>query len=78
MIRNFASGIVGFAWAKPTTSIEESVAAISFCPFFSVGRLSVFALCLYPFSRLYLPWYSSFLSEIDFLFVNCVPNYMDL
>ena len=29
--------IVGFAWAKPTTSIEESAWAISFFPFFSVG-----------------------------------------
>jgi hypothetical protein len=69
---------VGFALAKPTFPLKESASAISFCPFFSVVRLSVFALCLCPFSRLYLPWYPSFLSEMDCLSVKGVPNYMYL
>ena len=50
--------------SPPLPSKKESASVISSCPFFSVVRLSVFALCLYPFFRLYLPWYSSFLSKI--------------
>jgi len=71
------SGIVGFAQAKPTTSLEESALTISSCPFFSVGRLFVFELSLYLFSRLCLPLCSSFLSEMDVLFVDGLLSHVD-
>jgi len=73
-----ALGIVGFAWAKPTTSIEESASAISFFPFFSVGWLSAFEPCLCPFFRLCLPWYHPFLSRIDCYSVDDGPRYLNL
>jgi hypothetical protein len=57
---------VGFALARPTTSAEENAAAISYpFSFWPVGWLSVFELCLCPFSRLYLPRCSSFLDKIN-------------
>ena len=52
--------------AKPTTSIDKNVSAISFCLFWPVGWLFVFELCLYLFFRLCLPWCTSFLREIVF------------
>ena len=70
-------GMVDLALAKPTISIEERSSAISSCPFFSVVRLSVFALCLYPFFRLYLPWYPSFLCEMDVLSVDGSLSHID-
>jgi len=68
---------VGFAWAKPTLPIEDRTLAISSCPFSSVARLFAFELCLYPFSRLYLPWYPSLLFEMDVLPVDGSLSYID-
>jgi hypothetical protein len=62
--------MVGFVYAKPTISIKERDSVIFFCLFWPVGWLFVFELYLYLFSRLCLPWYPSFLREIDYLFVK--------
>ena len=67
-----ASDMVGFAYAKPTMSFKECASAISFYLFLPVDWLSAFELCLYPFSRLCLPWCTSFLFKIDRLSVKAL------
>ena len=45
--------------------------------FLPVGLLSAFGFFLYPFFRLCLPWWPSFLCEIDRLSVKSAPNHTD-